>query len=175
MSYLSTKLSLSNFLQSTLCLLVFLLPWQTILITKEQFLNGSKWEYGTLGFYATEGLLWFAVILFIITLGQKVKEKKAAGTFSFSWTQDRKFILACALFIAYIFCSTLWSIDRAVAWQHAIWIMEAFLLFFMLTIFLSSRANPAAAGEAEGSGNAKPDSSISLPSVASAVAGEWPR
>jgi len=46
--------------------LLFLLPWQTIWIYQEKFLNGAKWEYGTLGLYATEILLWLCALLFII-------------------------------------------------------------------------------------------------------------
>ena len=51
------KISLINSLRTLLGLLLFLLPWQTIWITQERFLNGAKWQYGTQGFYATEFLL----------------------------------------------------------------------------------------------------------------------
>lgn len=119
-------------LQYSLNLFLFLLPWQTIWITKEQFLNGSKWEYGTLGLYANEILLFFCAGIFCIDLWRKIRERKINGSFSFSWTADRRFILSSTIFIAYTFCSIIWAPDQLLAWQHAIWFMEAFLLFFML-------------------------------------------
>lgn len=133
MSLLSKKFSLSLLLQYSLSLLLFLLPWQTIWITKEQFINGSKWEYGTLGLYANEILLFFCAGIFCIDLWKKIKKRKANGSFNFSWTTDRRFILSGTIFIAYTFCSIIWSPDQLLAWQHALWFMEAFLLFFMLT------------------------------------------
>jgi O-antigen ligase len=132
MSLLSKKFSLSMLLQYSLSLLLFLLPWQTIWITKEQFINGSKWEYGTLGLYANEILLFFCAGIFCIDLWKKIKKRKANGSFNFSWTADRRFILSGTIFIAYTFCSIIWSPDQLLAWQHALWFMEAFLLFFML-------------------------------------------
>ena len=132
MSLLSKKFSLSLLLQYSLSLLLFLLPWQTIWITKEQFINGSKWEYGTLGLYANEILLFFCAGIFCIDLWKKIKKRKANGSFNFSWTTDRRFILSGTIFIAYTFCSIIWSPDQLLAWQHALWFMEAFLLFFML-------------------------------------------
>ncbi|MBP9694859.1 MAG: O-antigen ligase family protein [Candidatus Magasanikbacteria bacterium] len=132
MSSHNKKFSLSILLQYSLSLLLFLLPWQTIWITKEHFLNGSKWEYGTLGLYANEILLFFCAGIFCIDLWKKIKERKTNGSFNFSWTTDRRFILSGTIFIAYTFCSIIWSSNRLLAWQHAIWFMESFLLFFML-------------------------------------------
>jgi len=46
-------------------ILLFLLPWQTRLIILPGNLAGGYSEYGTVSLYATEIILWLAVILFI--------------------------------------------------------------------------------------------------------------
>ena len=64
---------LDKLIKILLSSILFLLPWQTIYITKENFLNGEKWQSGTLGFYALEGLLWLCAILFIVWFYKKNK------------------------------------------------------------------------------------------------------
>ncbi|MFH1286513.1 MAG: O-antigen ligase family protein [Candidatus Magasanikbacteria bacterium] len=126
------KYSLSLVLQKLLGLLLFLLPWQTIWITQERFLNGEKWQYGTQGFYATEVLLWIAVIFFIFWWWRRVKFKIQNSKFKISFSKDRIFLLFCLSFIVYSLFSTIWALDWATAYQHAFYILEAFMLFFML-------------------------------------------
>ena len=82
-------------------------------------------------FYATQGLLWFALFCYHSDVATD-QGKKGSRHIPFCLDARTPFLIACAAFIGYVFLSTLWSIDRAVAWQHAIWIMEAFLLFFMI-------------------------------------------
>jgi len=115
----------------TLGLFLFLLPWQTIWIYKEVFLLGEKFEYATLGFYATELLLWVVIILFFISYFQKVKKR---GKIIFSWTNDRKFIGALSLFCVYAVLSSLWSVDSSVAQQSALRFVEACLLFLVILL-----------------------------------------
>lgn len=119
-------------LQFCIASFLFLLPWQTIFITEEKFLNGSKWQYGTLGFYATEILLWLGIFSFYFFYIKKVFAYKKEGKIKFSWTSDRLFIFSVLLFLLYCFTSTFWSIDRSVAWQQALFFLEAFLFFFIL-------------------------------------------
>src|SRR3989338_8590364 len=123
---------LTGVLKKLLGLLLFFLPWQTIWIYREQVLNGVKWEYGTLGLYGTEVLLWAAVFVFIVWYVKR-------GNFQFSmfnvqFSKDRIFLLLCFVFIIYAFLSSLWAIDADVARQQALRIMEAFLLFLMLYV-----------------------------------------
>ena len=98
-------------------------------------MNGSKWQYGTLGFYATEVLLWLAIFSFLFLYCKKIfverKEK-----IKFSWSKDRVFILSVLVFLVYCFASVFWSLDTAVALQQSFHIMEAFLLFFVLYLGL---------------------------------------
>ena len=50
--------------------LLFFLPWQTRLIYREGMLQGRFWEYGTLAIYATEFLLWAAVLIMVWERGR---------------------------------------------------------------------------------------------------------
>jgi hypothetical protein len=109
-----------------------LLPWQTIWIIEERFLNGAKWEYATIGFYTTEALLWFVFFLFMIWHLKQVRIQMKRE--KFYWSKDRIFILSCLLFIVYGFLSVFSAPDVVVAFQHAFYILEGFLLFFMLAI-----------------------------------------
>src|SRR3990167_6847513 len=137
-----TKTNLERSLSYCLVALLFLLPWQTIWLTKERFLNGVKWEYGTLGVYATEILLWTCAILFIFWYWPRAKLRvtsypasgrdPAHGGGGLRVTKDRLFVFACLLFTLYSLLSSLWSSDRDLAFQHTLRVMEAFILFFML-------------------------------------------
>lgn len=51
---------------SLLLIFLFLLPWQTRFIYQAGELDGRYFEYGTLSLYATEFLLWTAVVLLCI-------------------------------------------------------------------------------------------------------------
>lgn len=113
-------------------LVLFFLPWQTVWIYQERFLNGSKWQYGTLQFYGTEGLFWIAAILFIAWFVGKWKMEISKFKNEFHWTKDRVFVGASLLFIIYNLLSQFWAMDRGVATQQSLRVIEAFLLFFML-------------------------------------------
>lgn len=53
---------------------LFLLPWQTRWLWRHGEINGEQWEYGNLGVFATEILLWSVVMLFLVGGGwQKIK------------------------------------------------------------------------------------------------------
>ncbi|OGH65741.1 MAG: hypothetical protein A3J66_04010 [Candidatus Magasanikbacteria bacterium RIFCSPHIGHO2_02_FULL_47_14] len=121
-------------LQIALGLLLFLLPWQTIWIAKEVVIDGVKWEYLTQGIYATEILLWVSVVLFLVWFTHRLRSFRQEGLHSIRqlWSPDRFFVLACLAFVVYSFFSSLWSPIPEVARQHALWALEATLLFFML-------------------------------------------
>src|SRR3989338_6958542 len=122
-------------LESTLCFFlrgfVFLFPWQTIWIYRDIFVDGVKMEYATLGFYATEILLWAAVVAFIIWYWKKWKMEKSKWKMDFRLTKDRIFIFACLSLISYLFISIYWSSDKALSLQQSVRIIEAFLLLFI--------------------------------------------
>jgi len=94
--------------------------------------GGAKWEYETIGFYATEGLLWLCVVVFMAWFWKKAKGEIKKKGVKFSWTKDRVFVLSCLLFILYVFASSLWAYETRVSRQQAFRVLEGFLLFFML-------------------------------------------
>jgi O-antigen ligase len=114
--------------------LVFL-PWHTIWIYREVFVGGVKWEYTTLGFYATELLLWVVVGLFMVWYFKKIKNHKSEiinQNWKKKFTKDRLFIVSCLLFVIYAYASTFWSADKDLASQQALRIMEVVALFFVI-------------------------------------------
>ncbi|MBU0596889.1 O-antigen ligase family protein [Patescibacteria group bacterium] len=123
--------NLEKVLEYSLGLFLFLLPWQTIWIYREGILNGSKWQYGTLGIYGTEFLLWVSIILFIFWFYKKWQERLVKNE-KFKFTKDRIFILSFLTFVLYVYLSSLWAVDGEVAMGHAFHILEASLLFIML-------------------------------------------
>ncbi len=135
---------LRTLLQTGLGLLLFLLPWQTMWIAKEVFVGGIKWEYLTQGIYGSEIILWSCALLFIVWFWQQFRTSKKLGLQSLRqlWSPDRFFVVASLALVIYSFFSSLWSPVPEVARQHALWMLEAIVLFFMLVVGpLSSRAS----------------------------------
>jgi len=116
------------------CLFLFLLPWQTIWIFRENFLGGIKMEWMTEGIYFTEILLWLITVLFMAWYWRLFRSK--FSIFNFQFSKDRIFTFSVFLFIIYCSLSIFWSRDPSLALQHSLRIMEAFILFFIL--FLGS-------------------------------------
>jgi len=134
MSSVAKKITLESSLRWLLATFLFLLPWQTVYILREAFDEGVKFQYATLGFHATEVLLWICVMIFIVWYWKKVIAIRKNPTFSFSWTKDRIFVFSCLLFVGFCYFSVLWAPDRQLALQHSLHILEAFLAFFMILV-----------------------------------------
>lgn len=49
----------------TISLFVFLIPFQTVLLLREPIIGGEKWQYGTIGVYVTDILLFIALLFFV--------------------------------------------------------------------------------------------------------------
>ena len=111
-------------------LFLFLLPWQTIWIFREVFVGGVKREYLTLGFYATEVLLWIVIMMFIAWYWKNYKLQ--ITNYKFRMTKDRVFVLSVLSLISYLLLSLIWSSDKSLVLQQSLHILEAFLLFFIL-------------------------------------------
>jgi len=60
------KVNYAKIMEYDLCLLIFLLPWQTRWMIKLGELNGGYWEYGTMSIYFTDILLLLILLVFII-------------------------------------------------------------------------------------------------------------
>lgn len=121
-----------KFLNNLVKLFLFLLPWQTIWIYREAFINGVKWEYGTLGYFATEILLWFIIVLFLWWYCQQARRRTEDTKFKI--TKDRIFVLSLLIFISYLFISVIWSFDKDLAFQQALRVMETVLFFLVIFI-----------------------------------------
>lgn len=122
---------MDRLIKKLLSWLLFLLPWQTIWMYQEYQINGVKWEYGVLGWYATEAVLWTIVILHIV---QSFRRYAARERAQFAVTRDRMFVIAALIFLLYAQMSSFWSIVPEVARQQALRLTEACILLFLLLI-----------------------------------------
>lgn len=106
----------------------FLLPWQAVFIWQEKFLNGAKWQYGSLVFYASEILLWLIVLgeLFLLIKNWKkielplVKEGRL-GLVSIIW-----------LLVGWSLLSGLWAADGFLSFFVWLKLALAAVLFFLV-------------------------------------------
>ncbi len=124
---------LENTLPWLLKFLLFLLPFQTIWIWQEIFVNGTKWELATTGIYATEILLWFATLLSIFWLWHKKNNLKIHNL---KLTKERQLTIYSLLFTAYCLLSFFWSPNPELAWQQGLRIMSSVIFFFLLFLYI---------------------------------------
>ncbi|PIR75981.1 MAG: hypothetical protein COU32_04395 [Candidatus Magasanikbacteria bacterium CG10_big_fil_rev_8_21_14_0_10_42_10] len=127
------NMNVEKILRHTTYFFLFLLPWQTVLILQERFLEGAKWEYGTIGFFATEILGWVLVLLFMMWYIKKFQNSKFKIQ-NFRWSKDRLFVLSIFLFTSYGVLMAFFAGDSDVAFQHAQWVMLGSLLFLLFFI-----------------------------------------
>lgn len=120
-------MKLGRAIQILIKLFLFLLPWQTVWIIQERMLNGQKWQYGTIQFFATEALLWLIIVLFMFWYKKKFRVEKRKCKFG----MDRIFLSALFTFVLYTALSRFWAQDCALAVQHSLYIMESACLFFI--------------------------------------------
>ncbi|MBI5731824.1 MAG: O-antigen ligase family protein, partial [Candidatus Magasanikbacteria bacterium] len=114
------------------CLFLFLLPWQTRLILRPGVLGNGNWEYGIIGIYGTEILLWLAVLI------KFIKDRRRARIF-LAWPAGKNFPRLAGgqeffilLFLVYLFLRALASPDKSVALQQFWHLLEAGLFFWIL-------------------------------------------
>ena len=113
-------------------LFLFLLPIQTVYIVQDGFLNGQKWQYGTIVFYLTEMLLWLAVIFFITDFFVLLKRKEIKV--KRAWDKEKLFSVSVLLFLLYLLFNTFFVASNfEVAYQLTRWWMLSFLLFIILS------------------------------------------
>lgn len=113
---------LEKIIEYGIYLFVFLLPWQTRLIFREGNLNGYS-EYGTIGIYATEILLWAIFLLAVIwwtAKKLKVKNEKSEIT-----TKSPKlFWIIILSFVFYSLVSFLWADSKSLTLYTWHWLAE---------------------------------------------------
>lgn len=124
-------------LEYLIYLFLFLLPWQTRLILRPGVLNDGNWEYGIIGIYGTEILLWLIILFFGL-------RGLLSGTRPFlfyrrgdeSAAQKRNghapgFIIWCVFIILFIL--VLSASARLIAFQQSIHVIEIIAIFLLLT------------------------------------------
>lgn len=127
MKFIAIPVSVTNGL---LVLFLFLLPWQTRLIIEEVPLYRASglWEYGVLGVYATEVLLWLLVML---RARPRTPELVRARAW---WLSGLALLVGCAFF------SLAWAPMPRVGAFAALHLLDAFLIIMLIgRATLSSR------------------------------------
>lgn len=124
----------SRFHHLALTAFLFLLPWQTAYILSEQMLNGGKWQYGTLLYYAVDVWLYSLVLLAFGKMLHAFYQKKMhldwqLRYFPKAW---RIFFLALIALLVYAGLSLFWAIDSNIASQQWHFLVMAGVLFMLL-------------------------------------------
>jgi hypothetical protein len=114
-------------------LFLLLFPIHTVFIYSEQYINGYKWEYGTLAYYGIELLGWIFVLSLLPLLMTRVRQTR------FRVSSDRMLLGAVLLLLVYSFVSTLWAIDTTLAQQQTTLVILMCLLILQLPSVLSLR------------------------------------
>jgi len=106
-----------------LYIFTFLLPWQIIWIVREVFFDNEKWQYGTIGIYASDILLITFIILSIYLYKHKI----------LSYIIKNKKLIISALSILILgFVSISWSDDKILALYFSFKLSLAFSLFLIV-------------------------------------------
>ena len=143
-------MKIKNWLENLILLFIFLLPWPTAWIWQEGFINGDKWQYGTMVVYGTEALLWLVFIFFIFFL---FKERKLRITnyefrindliFNFKNSVIKnlfkihhsklKIYFALLFLLIWSFFSIFWSGNHELAFYRWFILAEAMAFFSIIT------------------------------------------
>ena len=118
--------------------LVFLLPWQTVLVVQQKTIGRADtllegvWQYGGIRLYAIEGLV-LLLILVVLALTIYTIFIRGIRVTAIAWYRSRFFVLdAClSLFVVLSLGSVLWALDRSVAMMGAVRIFEGVFLFVL--------------------------------------------
>lgn len=108
---------INKVLENIFYLFVFILPWQTIFLLREVFIAGEKFQYGTIGIYLFELILFFWIFLNI----RKV----------FICT-EKKLIFILSFYCLWIFLSIFWSTNKHIAFYFFIHNFLGVILFLII-------------------------------------------
>lgn len=120
---------IKKILEYLVYLYIIILPWQTILILKENFFGNYKNQYASIGIYFSEILLFFIFFAFVFLLFLNLKNKP---DIKFSFSDDRKMVFALLLFLIYSYLSIFWSLDKELALNSNLYFLELAILFLIL-------------------------------------------
>jgi len=129
---------------------LFLLPFQTVFLLREPFIDGEKWQYGTITIYGTDVVLFLIIIFFVISggyirkmydVGFRNYEKEGSD----SWVSILKSKIIhhkpSVLLITLILWSGLsvfWAGDQVLAGYFFVKLLLGVSLFFLVHSFDSS-------------------------------------
>lgn len=124
---------------------IFLLPWQTVYIFDEKFINGAKSQFLTGQLYATELFLILIIILYLIFSRRDMQFTVFKKILNLSFFSDFKslghkkiFVIFLWLFLAYAGLSVLWSANQSSAYYLWLHLGEAgALLLLILAVGIS--------------------------------------
>lgn len=106
-------------------------PWQTVWMYRTAVINGSVWQYGTLGWYVSEAVLWLLCVVTIFNFRSSINLKKV------DIKTLGKRLLFLFLFLAfplYALVSAFWSLDTDVSVRHTLFIIEGYLLLATIVV-----------------------------------------
>lgn len=110
--------------QAVVAATVFLLPLQTRWIVHKGVLAGGTWEYGTLSLYATDALLFLAVVALWIALGKKFFRRPSFVPASV--------VMISVVVLLLLFFSLVNALDVGVGLGHAMMFVFGFVLWWTL-------------------------------------------
>ena len=104
---------------------LFLLPFQTVLLLREPFINGEKWQYGTIGIYATD---IFLVMILVLALSPWLRRiKYPVSSIKYGGVE-----MALFFFLCWMGLSVLWAPDQLLALSFFVKLLLAAGLFFVV-------------------------------------------
>ena len=121
--------SINRIYNLSLQLLLAIFPHSTAWIYFDPVIDGVKWQYGTLLWYASEAVLAVCVMsccLFLYTHHIRGKQ------IQFHWTKERLFVLSLAGFCAYLYGRSFFTLYPDIALQQSVHVLEAILFFFCI-------------------------------------------
>ena len=114
-----------------LALLLFVLPWQTRLILHRTAWQGGVWEYGTVGVYATEILLWGVALWYVISRLRKKQENTARELHDAQISNKAR--LCFGLFALWFIYQIIHAQFPWIEAQALVHFFEAFILWHLIT------------------------------------------
>ena len=108
---------LTKFKENLFYLFIFILPWQTVFLFKEVFVDGVKFQYGTIGIYLSQIVL----MIWIVFNYKKI----------FSCT-EKKLIYILFFYIFWLFLSIFWSDNKLLSFYFFMINFSGVLLFLII-------------------------------------------
>lgn len=110
-----------------ICLLLFLIPFQTRYFFYTGTINGEFWEYGSYTLYASELLL---IVLAALALVDALRNK--GNIFLFLKKKKTLLEIAVVLFLLYLFASNIWSVNHTISFIYTIRFIELWCFVWLL-------------------------------------------